>query len=190
MAFDSIELLNMWKDRGTFPKIHDNMAYAAVLTLQGPNVLDLCCSYGLLGRRILGQVPQVRKMYGIDADFGVIQSSKEAGLTHDMEIWHAKIVPGTEDLLYNFVTERQITSIVARRALPELFSEDPAWGKQVIERLWELGVKEWLIEGRVQSKRSTNALAGLIDEVELLSDCYTIEPRPDLPRNIAYLVAK
>ena len=50
--FNSPEHLETWKLRGRYPAIHDCIADTAATFMKGSRLLDLGCSYGLLGARI------------------------------------------------------------------------------------------------------------------------------------------
>jgi hypothetical protein len=59
--------------------------------------------------------------------------------------------------------------IIARRIMPELFGADLDLGKRFAADMAAAGIREILIEGRVVSARSTNALASIDAEVEMLT---------------------
>ena len=78
-------------------------------------------------------------------------------------------------------------ALIARRVLPELWGEDRAGGLAFADVLAEEGVSEILIEGRVASERSTNALKGIDEEVELLSTRFREVTRA---KALSYLVLR
>jgi hypothetical protein len=195
--FDDPQYLADWVKAKKYPQIHDKMTYAAQF-MQGGNLLDLCCSYGLLGARLGEMYPEkFPVVVGVDGDEKVVQASHVAGMCDGPqarldELLYLRIEPTTILQLIALIGHFQITSVVARRAFPELFSEEMGsgheFGRQTAQRLHEACIKEILIEGRIYSARSTNTLAKLENEVELFSDFYEAEYLP-VP-NVALLKAR
>lgn len=171
-TFDSEWILTDFVQKGKWPEIHGKIGWCATEYLKGPRVLDLCCAFGLLGDRIARTVRGVEKVWGVDGSLQSIAAGKAANV--QVELQHMMINEETVDKLYSLVRDNQITSIVARRAFPELFGHDPVFGKEVAFKLRYFGVKEILVEGRVVSPRSNNALKSLDDEVAMLSDSYEV----------------
>jgi hypothetical protein len=186
--FNSPDYLYQWKDRGLYPAIHDNMTYAAQEFLEGPSVLDLCCSFGLLGERIKSVCPKIKSVIGIDCETPTLEAARTAGIS--IPLYDLMVLPDTVHQLMELIVIHKITTIVARRALPELFSSNLDFGRTTVERWHKLGVKELLIEGRIQSRRTSNALGGVEMEIDLLKHHY--QPVADgrfIPHNVAYLKA-
>ena len=169
MRFNSPEHLATWQRTKRYPAIHDNMAAAANSYVRGARLLDLGCSYGLLGARIAKEAGSHRPV-GVDADKSVIDAANQAGVP--MEFYHLEVNAETLSRLETIIMCHGIDVIIARRILPELFGLDPVLGCNFAAMCAAAGVKEMLVEGRVVSARSTNALASIDDEVDMLSMSY------------------
>ena len=184
MAFNSRELLDKWVAEGGYPEIHDSIYHAASQHLAGESVLDLCCCFGLLGERLAREY-RCPIVWGVDADVQSIAAAKDAGVT--IPLYTMKIVPETMEVLVSLIEQFTTSAIVARRAIPELFGENLGFGREFSQRVKQVGVRKILVEGRIYSKRSTNALASLDEEVALFYQDYEIAL---LGNNLALLEAR
>lgn len=184
-TFDSDHILQDWKDRGRWPQIHGKIGWCATEYLTTPNVLDLCCAFGLLADRIAKTVPCVKKVVGVDGSLQSIAKAKAAGVP--VTIHHMVIFNDTVHQLYDLIKEEQITAIVARRAFPELFDQDHEFGRCFSKSVRNLGVQEILIEGRIDSANAKSTLKTLDAEIALFADDYEVWGRAF---NCAYLRAK
>jgi hypothetical protein len=167
--FNSPEHLETWKLRGRYPAIHDAIGDAAATYMRGSRLLDLGCSYGLLGARIAKEAGQAAPI-GIEADPKVIEASRAAGVPIGLIHW--RVVESSLSELGKIVAGDGINVIIARRILPELFGNDLEFGKRFAATMAAAGVKEMFVEGRVVSARSTNALASIDHEVAMLSGSF------------------
>jgi hypothetical protein len=167
--FNSPEHLETWKTRGRYPAIHDGIADAAASLMRGKQLLDLGCSYGLLGARIAKGAGQGMAL-GIEADGKVIDAAKTAGVRVFFN--QIRITDETLSLVSVLVRDHDIDVVIARRILPELFGDDLDLGRHFASEMAAAGVKEIFVEGRVVSGRSTNALASIDAEVGMLSGSY------------------
>jgi SAM-dependent methyltransferase len=166
--FNSPEHLAKWRATGRYPLIHDAMSGAAASLVCGSRLLDLGCSYGLLGARIAYAAGGAA--FGIDADADVIAAANEARVP--IKLRCMRVTADTMKELCDFVAAEGITVLIARRVMPELFGEGIALGVKFAAMLAGAGVDEVLIEGRVVSARSVSALASIDDEVAMLSGSY------------------
>jgi hypothetical protein len=167
--FNSPEHLSTWQERGRYPAIHDGIADAAASLMRGKCLLDLGCSYGLLGARIAKESGQGMPL-GIDADGKVIAAARDAKVS--MFFTHLRVTAETLPLVAELVRDHSIDVIIARRILPELFGQEVMVGGMFAAMMAKAGVKEMFVEGRVVSERSTNALASIDAEVAMLSGSY------------------
>src|SRR5438067_4688470 len=126
MRFDAAEHLAAWKQAGTFPKIHNAIAAVAVSELVARTILDLGCSHGLLGARLV-KLGVVDTAIGIDVDSRAIEAGKAAGVP--VAFNHLKIEKETMPEVMALVKAHRVTGIIARRILPELFGADPGAGR-------------------------------------------------------------
>lgn len=183
MRFNSIEHLQAWQKTRQFPAIHFAIAGVVSAYCKGDRFLDLCCSFGLLGQRIKHESGAF--VMGIDADADAIAKGKAAGI--DIPLINMKVLPSTQNDLVQILDVNRINSIVARRALPELFGNDPAFGQDFVNAVADAGVKEFVIEGRAATRNATNALSSIDKEVALLSGRYKEARRIGA---VSYLVLK
>jgi hypothetical protein len=179
MRFNSIEYLFAYRKTGIFPAIHKNIASMALDHVQGRSGLDLCCSHGLLGQQLANRGGYV--MAGIDSDFKAVDLAQ---IYVDMPVYQIRVDRNNLDKIRNTLYVRDITFIVARRCLPELFGDDLEWGIDFFAAMREYGVRELVLEGRVKTKNATNALHSLEAEIDLVSDSYTPYQQTG---NVAYL---
>lgn len=156
----------------------------AAAHLKAQSILDLGCSYGLLGARIADEAGGI-KCAGIDTDAKVIEAAISAGVA--MRFFNMKITRETLPDLAVVLEETGATAIIARRVLPELWGEDQLGGAHFAITLAENGVREILLEGRVASERATNPLKSIGDEVRLLSEKYREVRRS---KALSYLVLR
>ena len=168
--FNGPEYLHAWASNGEWPAIHTPMAEFAMIYMRGSVLLDLGCSFGLLGARISEEAGGAIRAVGIDADERVIAASQAAKVP--IAITHMRVTRETLPDLTAFLAEAQPDTIIARRVLPELWGEDLDGGREFASVIAAAGVREVLIEGRVVSERATNPLRSVADEVALLSAEY------------------
>ena len=166
MRFNSPEHLETWKRTKRYPAIHDAMFDAAGSLLRGTRVLDLGCSYGLLGSRI-AKLLGYDTAIGVEADKSVISAAEQAGVS--LVFHNIRVAADTMSQLEAIILAHGINVIIARRIMPELFGDNLQLGADFAGMCAYCGVKEMLIEGRVLSGRSTNALASIDAEVAMLT---------------------
>lgn len=182
MRFNSIEHLAAWASRGIFPAIHDAIATAVGNLAGGERVLDLCCSFGLLGERL--KQHHALDVAGIDGDITAIEQGRAAGIS--ISLHTLKIAPATLADAVDILKAHRTQTIVARRCLPELFGHDADFGREFLAAAKHNGVFELFLEGRVKTLTATNRLASIDDEVRLASGLFVEHRRLG---NISYLRA-
>ena len=123
-------------------------------------------------------------MAGDEADK---KSVEPANLYISMPVYHIKVNRENMDKIHNTLYVRDITFIVARRCLPELFGDDLEWGIEFFKSMREYGIRELVLEGRVATKNAVNPLHSLAAELDLVSDSYTVYQQTG---NVAYLRAR
>lgn len=184
MRYDSAAHLAAWAKDGTFPKIHNAIVNVAAAELGARVVLDLGCSYGLLGARLI-KMGVVDIAIGVDIDGDVLQAAHDAGVPITQH--HLKIEPATFAELLASVRGHRVTAVLARRILPELFGHDIPAGKQFAHLLARAGVKEMVVEGRVISPSATNPLQSIDAEVAMLDEAFKEKRRVGA---VSYLLAR
>lgn len=165
MRFNSTEHLDVWRQRGIYPRIHDPIAQVITTYCNAEVALDLCCSFGLLGHRIWDSTGM--QVVGVDADDRALQAGKAAGIR--IELVSMRVSRDSHEALAALVEACKVQAVFARRALPELFGHDIAYGRSVASMFKRLGVRELFIEGRVATPGAVNPLASLDKEVELMT---------------------
>ena len=183
MRFNSPEHLETWRTTGRYPAIHDALANVAVADVRGRRLVDLGCSYGLLGARVVAEAG-LEFGLGIDADGAVLAAARAAGVPIELE--EMKVTEVTIPRLSDMLEYHRIDVMVARRVLPELFGADLTAGQRFVEMLCQVGIKEVFLEGRVDSPKSVNALRSIAQEVELLAPWFREVRRIG---GVSYLVA-
>lgn len=118
MRFDAPEHLEAWRARGVWPAIHNAMTAFAVAHMRGETMLDLGCSYGLLGARIASEAGGI-VTHGIEVDEKVIVASQDAGVP--IRLYRLKLTVDTLPEFSAILRASSTTAVVARRILPELW---------------------------------------------------------------------
>lgn len=183
MRFNSIEHLQAWQRTGRFPAIHDAIAAAVNSFGCSLGYLDLCCSFGLLGQRLIRE--NGCDVVGVDIDADAIAAGQAAGIK--AKLIHMPVKPDTLKDLVQICQSNTLGGIVARRALPELFGHDLAFGETFTNAMADAGIKEIFIEGRVATRNATNPLSSIDKEVALLGSRYKQVRRVGA---VSYLVLK
>lgn len=174
MRYNNIERLRLWRNRGQFPAIHDNI-YNAILTyMEGNAALDLCCGFGLLAQRVK-EAGYIAVAVGVDDDEQAIREAEEHAI--EVELHHLKINTETISEVAKLVKASSIDVMFARRCFPELFGGetagcDLATGIVFAQAMCEAGVRELFVEGRVQQPGAKNNLPSVAAEVSMLSESF------------------
>lgn len=166
MRFDSEEYLEAWaKSEGfQYPVIHDNMYAAAIRHDKYRRGLDLCCSSGLLGTRLMDAG---FAMVGVDADkdaVGLATKYKIPMLIHLAKVSDTHGVDAVADI----VAVNKLKTIYARRCFPELFGENTELEDLFFPAMIKAGIRMVIFEGRVRTVRATNRLSSVQKEAEML----------------------
>jgi SAM-dependent methyltransferase len=169
--FNSPEHLDVWRAIGRFPSIHDALYQLIAEQSDGKGFLDLCCSTGLLGQRILKGIKGAR-VYGVDADIKALDAAVVAGITYPM--LKLTLMPAMIETFLAHVRDNRIDVLVARRCMPELFGSDRAFGLAFVEGIAKAGVKEVFLQGRVPTVKAVNQLASIQQEIALFASRYTV----------------
>jgi hypothetical protein len=150
--FDDPSYVQEWLDTGTYPRIHDAIFYVAAQYLTGAPALDLCCSTGLLGKRVMDQLGI--QCFGVDGDFNALLVGQKSGVFRDSSLMFIDIKPDTLKYLGVFLSEHRVSEVLARRCLYELAKKVPL--SDVANLFYECGVTQIIMEGHVFAQGSTN----------------------------------
>ena len=168
MRYDSENHLTAWRDTGRFPAIHDPLWNLIGEESQGQVFLDLCCSTGLLGTRILTVLK--RPCIGIEADAAAIQLARQHGIPLPMT--ELRLGVPTLDQFMELVETAGVQTILARRCIPELFGYGPRILEEFVHQftggIARRGVCELFIEGRKPTARATHPIPDLDTEIRVV----------------------
>lgn len=194
MAFDSEDYLADWRDRGKWPDIHDEITELVAQTYQGRSVLDFCASTGILGQRLQDQLRL--KVCATEWLAESIERGRSFGI--NVPTQHLRLLPG-DGTLEHFVAwlrEHEVTGIVARRCLSDVFGGpggnpwpaiDYGWAREWCAAVVEAGVRELWHQGRAFSKRSVHPIPNTAAELSCLATHFTVA---ETTKNCAYVVAR
>lgn len=181
MKFDALEYLQAWGGENKFPAIHDALFAAIRAHANGNSFCDLGACTGLLAQRIktaiLGST-----VCAIEANAEFTERGRMFGI--DIPTMNMRVTRSTVGQLAQFLESNKVTTLVARRVMPELWGEDIAGGKMFSTILASAGVTEIFLQGRVVSARSTNKLSSIEEEVKLFAADYKMSLHNS---SIAYL---
>lgn len=165
MRFNDESYLREWQAEGKYPAIHNDIyeAYSRYSYGGSHCVLDLCCSTGLLGQRVLDSNGRA---VGVDCDSRARESAKRFGIR--MPIYPLKIVQDSLPHLSKVIQDNEVKVILARRCFPEITNGDWAWGQRFVNFLHEQGVERIITQGRLDKKTNTDLLGSIDKEVALL----------------------
>lgn len=147
---------------GKYPKIHDDIAVLIRGLPKNSVVLDVGCSTGLLTQRMLDMG---LKCYGIDIDAEAVSKANQ----------HCKVMDiRSLASVERYIIDNNINAAVCRRVLPEIMDTGVLFDF--------IGVMsrhiEWIIvEGRIESARSTHTLKNIDEEIRALSVYYKLIKR-------------
>jgi SAM-dependent methyltransferase len=183
MRFDAAEHLAAWQRTRTYPAIHRPICDMVMNFARSERFLDLCCSYGLIGHYLAerGGMTAV----GVDRDGAVLDRARAAGVA--IPHYPLRITRETTDQVMQLVDQHQLTGIIARRALPELFDRDLDFGREFFMQARAHGIRELFLEGRVVSPAAVSALPSIEAEIELVEPWFVLFRRV---RSLAHLVAQ
>ena len=151
LRFNDEQYLTDWVDKRQYPAIHNNIFSAIENWTRGKSALDLCCSTGLLAQRMStqGKINSV----GVDADSRAIALGIERGIK--VPLYLLNIQSETLNDLAKIITTSNITLLVARRCLPELFGANADLANEFEEMIWSAGIEEIVLRGGLLPNRQS-----------------------------------
>ena len=162
---DDQKYLDAFRERGEFPKIHDALFQLFLQEAKGKVFLDLGCSTGLLGQRILQQIAG-STVFGVDRDEDAHRRGELAGTK-----FPRYLVDVTREYrdFYKLLVNLRPQVVVARKCIAELFGSPPpipdshadplfgdSWGKCFLDTLRICGVRQLFLEGRDLGRVTVN----------------------------------
>lgn len=159
--YDSDEYLKAFKERREYPQIHEDLWSHIYLRGVSGNCLDICASIGLLGQHVADVFPV--KVVAVEALQVSIDSGAAAGVT--VPTTQMYVTPETLDQFIQIVEENEVRTLLARRALSEVFpAKDDPFAYEFCRRIHDAGVNYVYIQGRAVSTRSTHPMKSVEEE--------------------------
>lgn len=155
MRFNDQAYVEAWKRDRTYPRIHNAIYQACVDRLDGTTVLDLCCSTGLLGRRIADCL--ALPVVAFDGDTDAVNRGLAAGVFSPpcaIPVLCQRLAPDTMPGFLGFLGEHHVTQVVARRCLCDLSEVVPL--PDLAAALHAVGVARIVLEGRKLDSRAVH----------------------------------
>lgn len=161
--YDSTNYLQDYQQDHTFPRIHDEMFHLVNQYRRGcTSALDLCCSTGLLGQRII----DVLKMPCVGVEGFVASSREGADYGVGMQVYELRVTPATLPAFITIVKDHKVDMLVARRAVSEVFkTADDPFGDVFVTELLAAGVHTVVLQGRAISTRSVHPMKSIDEEM-------------------------
>jgi hypothetical protein len=182
MRYDDEEHLKAYTRHNSFPKIHDDL-YAMVREhAEGRSFLDLCCCYGLLGERVRQGVAGAR-VIGVEGNMSSVDKAERYGVK--IRIHRLRILPRTLEAFVALVKAHEVSVILARRCLSEIFvadhqtqpKRDHRFAEDFREGVLAPGVREFVIQGRAPTSAATWPIKDVDDEIQMLVPTYDVVER-------------
>lgn len=167
--FNDPRYLEDWQATGRFPAIHDAIAAAILRHDEGKAGVDLCCSTGLLAERLRVNGFTV---VGVDRDATALERSRAAGIQAELLRLHLDS-DGLAKML-QYVKEKGLTSLYARRCLPELFGDNLPLGKWFFKEAAAAGITRVFLQGRNPTANAKNRLSSISAEIALASSSFDL----------------
>lgn len=153
MRFNDPFYVEDWVTNGNYPKIHNNI-FSIAKERPVSRFVDLCCSTGLLGRRLVDELGW--SGCSIDSDARALERGLEAGVFDSIPVQLMKITPATLGELFAFLSDHEVTTVVARRCLCVLWEVVPL--DELQSMFLDVGVDTILLEGRRIDNRAVHPL--------------------------------
>lgn len=193
MRFSDEEYLRAWKQDGVWPKIHDSMFTLFSSTFESKSVCDICCCTGLLGQHI--KDTHGIKVCAIEGDKAWVERGKLWGT--NVPTLNEWILPETLPTVLMWLKDHEVTGLVARRCISELFGSDIkgkhlkapnyVWAERLTAALVAAGIREIWLEGRANQGRSVHPIPSTDAEAKCFESGFKISDRY---RDAAYLTAQ
>lgn len=165
--FADQKYIDEYKEKGIFPKIHDDIFNLVSGTAMRDVTMDLGSCTGLLSVRLAGVMPAV---IGLEGNRNYVKRSVE----HDrVKIENLYVTAENLAAIEKIIKDNKVRIVVARRVLPEIAETG---GIQLVKDMAKMfhaaHVEEIFIEGRKASKNATNPLSDMMKEAKALSEYY------------------
>lgn len=169
--YDSTAYLEAYRDAKEFPKIHDDLFGLVRDYGVRCNALDLCCSIGLLGQRLIDHLGI--NCIGVEGYLISSREGPEYGVM--MPVYELKVTMETLPQFFSILKEHQVETLVARRCISEIFpGPDTPLAHAFVAGLKEAGVKHVFLQGRQVSANSNHPMFSIDQEVHAFKGPYNL----------------
>ena len=172
MKYNDPEHIRLYEISGHYPKIHDQI-FSAILraAIKDKPVMDLGACIGLLSARMIDR--------GITKQVYAFEPSKKnlelAVKKSDVKYFQMGVRKENINILYGFMAQHDISTIVARRVFPEVAAtEGIETVKAFAKASYAAHVDRIILEGRKQTKKATAALKNADLEAECFAPFYRV----------------
>ncbi|MCU0439327.1 MAG: 50S ribosomal protein L11 methyltransferase [Raineya sp.] len=169
--FFSEEHVQAFLNFGILPAIHNDMGVLLDNFLRDGEVcMDLGSCTGLLGVRAIRA--GAKKVIGIEASKRYI----EKAINHpNIEYHNMHVAKETLDDISDLIVRNKVTSILARRVIPEIAAHCSVGTIYDLSRMFNnLGIQKIFIEGRVLVENAKSHFSSIEKEIEAFSTYYKV----------------
>jgi len=182
--FNSVQHTEAFAAGRGFPKIHDNIFNLIAETWTGGSFIDVCCSTGLLGQRLIDKLGVM--CCGLEGDAEAIANGKEHGVS--MFIYQLLLDDRSLGGFSRILRDHDVNTVVMRRCVSELFAKGmplgvgntvqtelkPEFAAQYVDALLGAGVNEIYLQGRAESASSKHIIPNVEAEIEFFLPQYSV----------------
>ena len=183
--FNSKLHLEGFRDGRGYPRIHDNIFNLIAETWTGGSFVDVCCSTGLLGQRLIDKLGVM--CCGVDGDAEAIANGKAYGI--QMKVHHLIINEETLGLFSRILDQHDVNTLVFRRCISELFATGLTLGvgntvqagvkeefaAQVVDLCVAKGIDEIYLQGRAETASAKHPIPNLKAEIKFFLPQYEVQ---------------
>ena len=181
--YSSIEYVYDYKAKGIFPRIHNDIFNMVKENVKGKRAIDLGSCTGLISIRLVEQAG-FEFVAGLEGNISYL----EKAIPNDkVTYFNFYVTKENMDKLKEVIVKNGITVVVGRRVIPEIGERDISVVYDLVKLLYEVGVEEIVLEGRVVVKKPTNKLYSIEKEIECFDKYFKLVAKN---KECAYLVRR
>ena len=181
--YSSSEYVYDYKAKGIFPRIHNDIFNMVKENVKGKRAIDLGSCTGLISIRLVEQAG-FEFVAGLEGNISYL----EKAIPNDkVTYFNFYVTKENMDKLKEVIVKNGITVVVGRRVIPEIGERDISVVYDLVKLLYEVGVEEIVLEGRVVVKKPTNKLYSIEKEIECFDKYFKLVAKN---KECAYLVRR
>ncbi len=171
--FNDLQRVAHFKSTGRFPSIHDDIIHAVKeYTGDSKRCLDVGCCFGLLSARLVLECGKER-IVGLEGNRTYLQNAIQLP---QISYQSAYITKANLWAVSKLIASNRLNLVIARRVFPEIYDGIGHDGIKELARLFGIsGIEKIVLEGRVNSGRSSHPLRSKEQEALSLSPYYSIK---------------